>query len=53
MINQEFKALGRKYQMFPYFGICCRELRGLEVTVSALSVQSKLDTLPLQVELES
>ena len=28
IINQEFQVLGRKYQMLPNFGICCRELRG-------------------------
>ena len=32
MINQQFKALGRKYQVLPNFGICCRELRRLKVT---------------------
>ena len=28
MINQEFKALGRKYEVLPNFGIICRELEG-------------------------
>ena len=28
MINQEFEAQERKYQVLPNFGICCRELRG-------------------------
>ena len=31
MINQEFKVLGRKFQMLPNFGICCRGLRELKV----------------------
>ena len=26
MMNQKFKARGRKYQLLPNFGICCREL---------------------------
>ena len=25
MINQQFKAVGRKYQVLPNFGIVCRE----------------------------
>ena len=31
-INQEFKIQGTKYQVLPNFGICCRQLAGLEVT---------------------
>ena len=34
MINQEFKALGRKYQVLPTLGICYRELRGLNKAMS-------------------
>ena len=30
MINQEFKAGGRKYQVLPNFGLCCGELGGLK-----------------------
>ena len=26
MMHQEFKAQRGRYQMLPYFGICCREL---------------------------
>ena len=47
MINQEFKALRRKYQVLPNFRICCKELRELKVAtfaracaVSALSIVS-------------
>ena len=32
-IIQEFKVQGTKYQVLPNFGICCRELAGLKVTV--------------------
>ena len=31
MINQEFKTLGRKYQMLPNFGIYCKALGELKV----------------------
>ena len=40
MINQEFQVLGRKYQVLPNFGICCRELRGLKVTSFRACVRS-------------
>ena len=40
MINQEFKALGRKYQVFPNFGICCEELRELKVVSFCRCVHS-------------
>ena len=30
MINQEFKALERKYQVLPNFGICSWELKGAQ-----------------------
>ena len=46
MINQEFKAQGRIYQVLPNFGVCCRELGGSKLrdfahacAVSALSCQ--------------
>ena len=32
MINQEFEAPGTKYEVLPNLGVCCRELRELEVT---------------------
>ena len=35
MINQEFKALGRKYGVLPDFGICCKELGGAKLRVFA------------------
>ena len=35
MINQQFKVLGRQYQVLPNVGICCRELRRLKVTYFA------------------
>ena len=43
MINQQFRVLGRKYQLLPDLGICCRDLGGLTVfahlcTVSSLSL---------------
>ena len=48
MINQEFKALRRKYQVLPNFGICCRELRGSELGVFAhASTVSALLIMPL------
>ena len=28
MINQEFEAQGKNYQMLPSFGVCYRELGG-------------------------
>ena len=31
MVNQELMTLGRKHQVLPDFGICCRELTGLKV----------------------
>ena len=31
MINQEFKAQGRRYQVLSNFGVCCKELKGLKV----------------------
>ena len=34
-INQEFKTEGTKYQVLPNFGICCRELGALKVTIFA------------------
>ena len=44
MINQEFKAQGREYQVLPNFRVCCRVLGGSKVrhfghvcAVSALS----------------
>ena len=42
MINQEFKALERKYQALPNFGICCRKLGGskLRVFVHACAVSA-------------
>ena len=40
MTNQEFKAIGRKLQVLPNFGICCRELRELKVTSSRACVRS-------------
>ena len=32
MLNQEFEAQERKYQVLPNFGICCLKIDGLEVT---------------------
>ena len=53
MINQEFKAMGRKFQVLPNFGICCRELGGLKIRVlrmraqlSALSSRAAKNILP-------
>ena len=40
MINQGFQTLGRKYQLLPNSGICCRELRGLKVTSFRACVRS-------------
>ena len=40
MINQEFKARGRKYQVLTKFGICCRELGGLKVASFRACVRS-------------
>ena len=42
MINEEFKALGRKCGVLPNFGICCRELGGskLRVFVHACAVSA-------------
>ena len=44
------KTLGRKYQVLPYFGICCRELGGSKLrvfahacTVFALSVLASIE----------
>ena len=49
MINQEFEAPGTNYQVLPNFGVSCRELRGLKVTifvhayaVSALSFTTQI-----------
>ena len=33
VINSEFKAQGANYQVLSNFGICCKELRGLEATI--------------------
>ena len=66
MINQEFKALGRRCQVLLNFGICCRELVGSKLrvfghacAVSALSVEIMIaftkqgftSVLPLTVRL--
>ena len=40
MINQEFKALQRKYQVLPNFGICCKEQRELKVANFCTCVRS-------------
>ena len=40
MTNQEFDAPGTKYQVLLDFGVCCRELRVLEVTSLGESVRS-------------
>ena len=32
---QDFKVIGRKYQVLPNFGICCRELGGLKLKIYA------------------
>ena len=40
MINQEFKAQGTKKQVLPNFGIRCRELGGLKVTIFRACVRS-------------
>ena len=39
-VNQEFKAQGTKYQVLLNFGICCRELVGLKVTIFSACVRS-------------
>ena len=56
MINQEFKALGRKHQVLPNFEICCRELGGPKLrffvhscAVSALSVVNK-PVIPISLQ---
>ena len=40
ILNQEFKALGTKYQVLPNFGTCARELGGLKVTSFRACVRS-------------
>ena len=40
MTNQEFKALGRKYQVLPNFGICSKELGRFKVTSFRACVRS-------------
>ena len=40
MMNQEFKARGRKYYVLPNFGLCCRELEGLKATSFHTCVRS-------------
>ena len=40
MINQEFKALGIKYEVLANVGICCRDLRGLKGTSFHACVRS-------------
>ena len=47
MINQEFKVQGTKYQVLSNFGICCRELGGLEVTSFGTCVHSFCSVLLL------
>ena len=47
MINQEFTAQGRKYEMLPNLRICCKELRGLNVTDFAHA--SAVSALPLSL----
>ena len=42
MMNQEFEAQGRKYQLLPNFGISCTEQRGLKVTSFAHACESPL-----------
>ena len=39
MVNQEFEAIGRKNQMLPNLGICCRELGGSKLRVSRMRGQ--------------
>ena len=39
-MNQEFKAIGTKYQVLSNFGICCWELAGLKVTSFRACVRS-------------
>ena len=46
MINQEFKAPGRKYQVLLNFRICCRELRELKVTIFRACVRSFCSVKP-------
>ena len=40
MINQKFKAIGRKYQVLLNLEVCCRELRGIQVTSFCACVRS-------------
>ena len=40
MINQGFKAQGRKHQVLRNFAICCRELGGLKVSIFCACVRS-------------
>ena len=40
MINQEFKAQERNYQVLPKFRICCWELGGLKLGVFRACVRS-------------
>ena len=42
MINQQFKAIGRKYQVLPIFGICSRELGGSNLQFTAYGWQFTL-----------
>ena len=39
-INQEFKTQGTKYPVSPNFGMRCRELRALKVTIFRACVRS-------------